>query len=579
AAAWNVGAQPLGAEMLKETRFEKGAGGAWNLEQHGDARATATAKDGLAVTIDNTDGVDWHIQLTQGHVALSKSQSYTLTFSARADSPLRMVVCASQAHSPWASLWMENVKLGPEMKEYRLAFRPGADEENARICFSDLGANKTGVLFKNASLRPGGVSGLQAAEQWGSVPPFKKPDLGMRTKAAQDDWMAFLFDTESHYWTGMRQYLKEDLKAHSLIVGTSAPFSPGVIQSAMDIVDGHAYWQHPQFPGKPWDPGNWKIKNVPMAGDPAGGTLASLAGYRVAGKPYICTEYNEPAPNVHASEAFLLLGAYASLQDWDGLFVFAYSHSNENWDARKIVSFFNIDQNPGKLVTLPAVETMFLRGDIAMARRLLDFPVTREDAMNACLQSGVWWSLQRFGMKDMTPLISRVAQDPITGAQPVQPGDTAVARSDTGELTWDTKQRRVLIDSPRNKAVIGSICGPVKLGDITIDPMPDTLGWSAITATEIKPRDWLITATGYEENTGMKWTGPAMESVGRDWGTAPSRVEGIAARITVPWGGVKAFALDGRGQPGKQIPVTESEGKTTVEIGPAYQTLWYEIRD
>ena len=95
----------------------------------------------------------------------------------------------------------------------------------------------------------------------------------------------------------------------------------------MDVTDCHNYWQHPYFPGRPWDPVDWIVRNVPMAGAPDGGTLRMLLT-RAAGKPLVCTEYNHPAPNTYSSEAFLLLGAYAALHDLDGIFAFAYSHGD-----------------------------------------------------------------------------------------------------------------------------------------------------------------------------------------------------------------------------------------------------------
>lgn len=57
------------------------------------------------------------------------------------------------------------------------------------------------------------------------------------------------------------------------------------------------------------------------------------------------------------------------------------------------------------------------------------------------------------------------------------------------------------------------------------------------TATQVadkskKTERWLITATGYAQNTGMKWKNPEKTSVGRDWGSPPSLVEGIPANVT-----------------------------------------------
>ena len=49
----------------------------------------------------------------------------------------------------------------------------------------------------------------------------------------------------------------------------------------MDVIDSHAYWQHPHFPGRAWDMNDWTVKNLPMAGREDGGTLPGLALQRV----------------------------------------------------------------------------------------------------------------------------------------------------------------------------------------------------------------------------------------------------------------------------------------------------------
>jgi hypothetical protein len=195
------------------------------------------------------------------------------------------------------------------------------------------------------------------------------------------------------------------------------------------------------------------------------------------------------------------------------------------------------------------------------------------------------------GMDRMLPLQSRVELDVSGGraaAQSANPGTEKVTESDTGELTWDADKGRVTINTPRNKAFIGRVTGDaVRLGDVTIEPRANMQNWAAITVTEMKDQrvrhDFLITATGYAENTGMRWTSAEKNSVGRDWGMAPSLVEGIPARITLPSAGpergeVKAWALDGRGERESPVEVQIMTGGTPViEIGPQYQTLWYEV--
>jgi hypothetical protein len=72
----------------------------------------------------------------------------------------------------------------------------------------------------------------------------------------------------------------------------------------------------------------------------------------------------------------------------------------------------------------------------------------------------------------------------------------------------------------------------------------------------------------------MRWKNAEKTSVGRDWGKAPVLVEGPSAKIELPGGGkFKAWALDERGQRREEIPVAQS----TLEIGPEYKTLWYEV--
>jgi hypothetical protein len=120
-----------------------------------------------------------------------------------------------------------------------------------------------------------------------------------------------------------------------------------------------------------------------------------------------------------------------------------------------------------------------------------------------------------------------------------------------------------------------------QLGEVVIEPGPGLQeGWSAITATEMDGKGrWLVTATGYADNTGLKWHNPEKNTVGRDWGQAPSRAEGVPARLTFsrPAAQCDAWSLDERGQRRERLPVVETGDKATVEIGPRWRTLWYEV--
>jgi len=149
--------------------------------------------------------------------------------------------------------------------------------------------------------------------------------------------------------------------------------------------------------------------------------------------------------------------------------------------------------------------------------------------------------------------------------------------SDTGELSWHTQQgqQRLVIDAPRSKAVVGDR-GAFSLGPLRIETESP---WAVVHATVIEGADFdsaarvLITAAAGAENTGMQWLDAARTSVGKNWGAAPSLVQGVRGVVALPAGRRwRAWALDERGQRRESIPLEAG----TLRMSPAHRTLWYE---
>jgi hypothetical protein len=144
----------------------------------------------------------------------------------------------------------------------------------------------------------------------------------------------------------------------------------------------------------------------------------------------------------------------------------------------------------------------------------------------------------------------------------------------------------VTINSPRTKMLAGFIDSrSFTLGDVVVVPGTTRQDWCTISLTLTKgdsfagPSRMLLVATGYTENTAMGWKNASKDTVGRDWGRAPSLVEVVPAEITlpVPAAKVSAWPLDERGQRGEKLTVKESAGKTVIQIGPPSKTVWYEV--
>ena len=146
------------------------------------------------------------------------------------------------------------------------------------------------------------------------------------------DELRFLAETEKAYFDDMRSYIKNDLGYDGLVTGTIV-FGPlGLYgQSDMDFIDSHSYWQHPAFPGTPWDPTNWYIQQKPMTDFINEATLFGLAGCRLgkstsyAGKPFTVSEYNHSAPLDSQADCVPMIASFAAAQDWDGIWFFDYT--------------------------------------------------------------------------------------------------------------------------------------------------------------------------------------------------------------------------------------------------------------
>ncbi|MBS1368339.1 MAG: hypothetical protein HPZ91_00125 [Lentisphaeria bacterium] len=138
---------------------------------------------------------------------------------------------------------------------------------------------------------------------------------------------AFLTELYAGRYEEMRDYLRSlgvnvmltDQNMHVQILHS-------VMRDRYDYVDNHRYWDHPSFPVNPW--------RLPSAHHNRS-ALEKLAypsqimPSRLFGKPFFLTEFDFARPNRFRAEGAVITGAYASVQDWDALFHFAYAHGRE----------------------------------------------------------------------------------------------------------------------------------------------------------------------------------------------------------------------------------------------------------
>lgn len=411
---------------------------------------------------------------------------------------------------------------------------------------------------------------------------------------------SFLYDTEMSYAREMTSFLKNDLKIHALVSETQAYYSgvAGIVREAevSDFIDMHSYWEHPVFPGRSWSSTDWHIRNSSMVSDRRGGTLTSFGQHRVKGKPLTISEYDHPAPNLFCAEMFPMLNSVSAFQDFDAIYHFTFDHP---YDKGRIDNFFSSAGHPLKQVFVPVGAVLFRMGAVKAGKNPVHLYLPPEAVVPNLLKTGdkirlhvsnmryIWEEAEApSGLISMRPMDIIIGRNELKLSEPVkEPEGPRV--SETGEIIWDNSdstQALFKINAPSAKAVIGYSGGrKTDLGNITISVDSTPNNWAAITLTSL---DWkpieesskiLLVAAGSAENTDWQWN-EKKTSLGRNWGKAPTRVEGIPAWFAfrnMPK--FRVQLLDPAGNPGDYIPVSRKGNEITFGIGAQYKTLWYII--
>ena len=417
-----------------------------------------------------------------------------------------------------------------------------------------------------------------------AVPRLTRPEFAAADAKRFQTEAEFYMSLENSFFQRMYAYLKNDLKVHAPLVGTSAhnggltPYPLLTSTSKMDVVDGHTYWQHPRYLKDPvTGKRTFEIGNTSMIKDPAHSTIANLSRVAVAGKPYIVSEVNNPYPNEFAAEAFPIAAAYAAFQDWDGIFWYSFSHqAAEDWHPSP-PGHFDIHQDPVRMTGLLAGAILFLRADVQPAKvtHLRSYsPEQVAESIRMDRKQGPYFTP---GLNPTAPLVHATRIASLNG-QP-SPGDSIPAveplQSDTGELTWGDA---VTVDTPRAQELIGNAKATRNMAEEIANPFTVVTLEALDNSPIARASTLLLTASAKSANTGMTWNEKRTSTP--ELGSGGMWIEPVTGAITLKIDKAKRVevqALDGGGSalgPPAQARKT-SEG-WRVEL--AAPSPWYLVR-
>ena len=478
-------------------------------------------------------------------------------------------------------------------------------------------------------------------EIWGSVTSELPNGLGKNRQGRA--FLVFLQDVEARFVARTRRFLA-DLGCHALITdmnncGQMTAAFEKVRAEAFDYVDTHFYIDHPRFLEKDWSRPSWCPNENPFKGAAMGAAVVSAV--RILDRPFTVSEYNFCGPGRYRGVGGIAVGAEAALQDWAGLWRFAWAHSIEDalHPGVGAAGYFNISTDPLQMASERASVCLFLRGDAEPLETTyaVTLPPDRISSPDAMIGAGtrVDWVAAAWRAKIGAVMGKAGTQPPSF----VHAGDfDAAYAKGTAEVMRDLDAAATaggsgarlpvvvtngvfLIDTPRTCGVFAE-GGEYTAGVLTVtlggasraEPASEETPRSPRTPREISsapksPREenvpatiWVSSIDGAPlrvsrrillthltdiQNTGASYADADM-TVLKDFGRLPYLIRTGRAEVTLSLAGetgaqspVVVYALASDGTRTAEIPVTFSDGvlRFTADIArdPASATFLYEI--
>ncbi len=427
-------------------------------------------------------------------------------------------------------------------------------EDPALFCVNLLNENSL-IIEWNASPRLTAIY-EKAFGEW-----RKNNDPGKVSRDAL--FRRFLVEKQSDCIRRMTAFLRNELKLEAAVTDVNwqnfMHLTP--VRENLDVVDNHMYWDHPSFPGEAWKlPSAYQqwSSTALMAENPR-----RMMPTRIFGKPFIVTEYQFCTPNRYRAEGGPLMGAYAALQDWDGLFRFAWAHNKDYLMKPYTNAGFDIVQDPVNRLAERIIFFLFRRGDVSPSKEAFALPVTPAmvDAEDQNFPAG----FEYLGLRSRIGTVSsgRVpAGVKLLSPQTLPDIGREKAVSSTDEIEIDSSLFFRVV-TPKSECLIlkeGESAGKrlhVKDADTF-----QALALCSLDDREIGESSRLLLFQLTDvKNTIGRFSTPEMKLV-EYWGELPQMVRNGRAQleISLPPGGWRVSALHLDGSVKKAIPARYSDG-------------------
>jgi hypothetical protein len=605
ARAWSGagnGSDDSAANLVSNPSFETGLSGwfAWASKADGadmlsdvDSTVSVSGKRSARVQVLAAGKDPYMVQLACLGLSVAKGKSYALTFHLRASAPATFAV-EFLKESVWT--WYGNKVLQADTgwKAYRVFFSATETlKDSLRFNFDLSYAANVTYWVDSVEMREYQGDGLVAGESLSTqVKRLEKADVGGFTDARIADQAEFYYDVEGRYIAGLTAFLKDTLGVKVPVTFTNNYYGLASIasQARADYVDAHSYWGHPSFPHG-WSATDFNIPNQPMVKSPATSTILELALSRVAGKPFVVSEYNHPFPNSNLCEAPAFFFGYLGFFDADGAYWHAYNDYTLHYQQTFQGDFFTVGTNP-VLMTQMLLGKAFLKGGIAPAKDPTPVDFTFSETLESPKKFGDSHVLNTAdGMSPLYPMHHPIAyrdfHAPATTVTKAWPQFTDKVASSTGELDWDGAAGLFKVNSASWQGITGYLgsANPVfpayALNHIKTTANRDFAAVHLIALDSLPisaSRHLVLLTSGRVENPSTIWNASATSLVTWDQPSDTAICEPVTGQISFAPSEPGKFALyplDPRGNRRAPLPLRSQGDRVYADLPGT--TLWYEV--
>lgn len=598
AAAW-AGAVASATNLVKNPSFETNTSGWgwWADATKGAGMRVKRVAGGLSgswalqVTVDSQGVNPYDASVNCTGMSVSKGRSYRLRFAVKGSEPTT-VMAEFLKESVWTWYGSTTCPVDTSWSVCESFLTAPADIVDSLRFNVSVGRSSGTLLIDSAELVEYGGDGLRSGESLPavSVRRSSRGTVGALSDARARDEARFYADLEGRYLDTLRTHLKGPLGIKVPVTFTNNWYGLASIasQSRGDYLDAHWYWQHPNFPNG-WSATDYTIGNTPMVKDQQGGTVAQFSLSRVAGKPFVGSEYNHPFPNQYLCEAPAFYFGYMGFLDADGAILHAYADYDkarykETWN----VPFFSVATNPVLMTQLPLMH-LFRSGRIAAATVQHTVDVAEKD-----------WTLSPKRSGDGFPFAGSTASlaatpmrwgrfDADTTVAPALPDPGSKALANTGELSWDRTAGILAVDNPFWQGAVGFLKPGVTTAKLQLSGIKTTGGrdFAAVHLVSVdslpvgKSRKMLLLTSARLENQSSVWNASytAMTTPFKKGDTTVC--EPVWGNVTFDAGrrdSVSVYALDMRGNRLQALSLSKPDDSTSrFTLTLPGTTLWYEV--